>query len=57
MWRMDMPWKSLNSLTDIYIYIYIYIYIMESNPINTWRKIDNKVIQEGEIYWEAKSTL
>ena len=31
---------------------------MECNPTIYKEKIDNKVIQvEGEIFWEAKSTL
>ena len=31
---------------------------MDCNPTVCKEKIDNKVIQvEGEIYWEAKSTL
>ena len=30
---------------------------MEYNPTIYKEKIDNKVIQVGEIYWEAKSIL
>ena len=43
--KLDAPASWVSSSDYIYIYIYI-------------RKMDNKVIQvEGEIYWEAKSTL
>ena len=38
--------------------MYVYIYITIHACIYREEKIDNKVIQEeGEIYWEARSTL
>ena len=37
--------------------IYIYIYIERERERERERKIDKKIIQVGEIYWETKLTL
>ena len=47
-----IPYSGLTGLNNIF---YIYIYIERERERE--REIDNKVIhEEGEIYWEVKST-
>ena len=40
-----------------YIWVFNVILNVSLHIYIIYRKIDNKEIQEGEIYWEAKSTL